>query len=224
MRSVVIAILLLALAGGVSAADRATMPDNPNAYQQPVDWSVGLQGDDPIIEIGRFATVYTNLADFLDDISPIYYFDDFSWANWGVPNAPSYDFGPVNGYGYTATATNGIFGIPGAISTNSALDPIVITFTGAPITALAGDFYGTDFDGVPVPANTIVTLSDGTVVSLPYPTVFAGFTSGVPIASLTISTDSTASVWVTFDNFYCGEMGSVATQAATLSDVKALFR
>jgi len=224
MRILVTAFLVLMLAQAAMSADRTTMLDNPNAYQQPADWSVGLQGDDPVVDVQRFATVYNNLADFLVVISPTYYFDDFAWADWSYPNAASWDFGPVNGYGYTATCASGIFGIPGAISTNSALDPITITFTGAPVTAVAGDFYCTDFDGYPLTANTTVTLADGTTVTLTYPTVFVGFTSGVPITSLTISTDSTTNAWVTFDNFYVGELGSVAVEARTLSDVKALFR
>lgn len=224
MRIFVTAILVLALSGIVMAADRDTMPTNPDAYYQPANWSEGLHGDGLVIEVSRLVTVYDNLADFLAVLSPTYYFDDFSWVDWGTISDPSWTFGPVNGYSYTVSAPGNVFSIPGAISTNSPLDPLTIVFDGAPVTAVGGDFFCTDFDGNPVSANTILTLDDGTVVTLAYPTVFAGFTSDVPIVSLTIATDNVDNVWVAFDNFYVGEMGTVATEAASLTSVKALFQ
>ena len=224
MRIFATALLVLALAGSLLAADRTTMPENPNAYVQPEGWSDGLMGEAPVITIERSTTVYTNLADFLAVLNPGYYFDNFAWAGWGVPNAPSYDFGPVNGYSYTASAVGGIFGIPGAISTNSAGDPMTIVFTGLPVTAVGGDFFCTDFDGIPVSVNTIVTLADGTSVTLAWPTVFVGFASTVPITSLIIDTDATINAWVTLDNFYVGETGVIATEGLTLSHIKTLFQ
>lgn len=224
MRILVTALLAISLAGAALAVDRDAMLDNPNAYVQPENWSADLEGDGPVVVVERSTIVFSNLTDFLAIISPGYYFDDFSWADWGVPNDASYFFGPVNGYSYTASAPNGIFGIPGAISTNSALDPITIVFDGAPVTAVGGDFFCTDFDGYPVSVNTILTLSDGTVVTLAYPAVFAGFVSTVPITSLILETDSATSAWLTLDNFYVGEAGTIATEGVTLSSVKTLFR
>ncbi|MDY0111094.1 MAG: hypothetical protein RBT60_14300 [Candidatus Krumholzibacteria bacterium] len=224
MRILVTALLAISLTGAALAVDRDAMLDNPNAYVQPENWSADLEGDGPVVVVERSTIVYSNLTEFLAIISPGYYFDNFSWADWGVPNAASYFFGPVNGYSYTASASNGLFGIPGAISTNSALDPITIVFDGAPVTAVAGDFFCTDYDGYPVSVNTIITLADGTVVTLAYPTVFAGFVSTVPITSLILDTDSVSNAWMTFDNFYVGEAGTVANEGATLSSVKALFR
>ncbi|MBN2172110.1 MAG: hypothetical protein JW819_12395 [Candidatus Krumholzibacteriota bacterium] len=219
MRILATALLILAVACGALAADRSVLPDNPNAYKQPADWSTGLQGDDPVVDMVR-ATVYTNLTDFLAVIAPDYYFDDFSWCSWQTVYAPSYQFGPVNGYSYTASASSYLFSIPGAISTNSALDPITIVFDGAPVTAVGGDFFCTDFDGYPVPATTNVTLDDGTVVNLVYPTVFSGFTSLVPIVSMVITPSND---WATFDNFYVGSLNVTATEARSLSQVKALY-
>jgi hypothetical protein len=224
MRTIVIAMLVLAFASSLLAADRATMPENPNAYVQPEGWSDGLMGEAPVIMVERSTTVYTNLADFLAILNPGYYFDDFAWVDWGDPYAPSYDFGPVNGYSYTVSSAGEIFGIPGAISTNTPNEPMIIVFTGLPVTAVGGDFFCTDFDGAPESVSTIVALADGTTVTLDWPTVFVGFSSTVPITSLVIDTDATAAVWVTLDNFYVGETGVIATESLTLSHIKTLFQ
>lgn len=219
MRILATTILILAVACGALAADRSDLPDNPNAYKQPADWSTGLYGDDPVVDMVR-ATVYTDIDDFLAVLAPGYYFDDFSWATWQDPYAPSYQFGPVNGYSYTASASSYLFGIPGAISTNSATDPITIVFDGDPVTAVGGDFFLTDYDGFPVSGTATVQLDDGTTVYLDYPTVFAGFTSVTPIVSMTLTPSND---WMTFDNMYVGALNVTPTEATTLSRVKALF-
>jgi len=219
MRILATTILILAVACGAMAADRSDLPDNPNAYKQPDDWSTGLYGDDPVVDMVR-ATVYSNLTDFLAVLAPGYYFDDFSWATWQDPYAPSYQFGPVNGYSYTASASSYLFGIPGAISTNTSNDLITIVFDGAPVTAVGGDFMLTDFDGFPVSGTVTVALDDGTTVNLTYPTVFAGFTSNVPIVSMTLTPSND---WMTFDNMYVGAMNVTPAAVKSISEVKALY-
>ncbi len=150
MRFFAIVALILALVVAAGATDRAAMPVNPNACKPPAEPHHGPQnGDGFVITTQRAATVYYNLAEFLAVLEADYYFDDFAWLDWAtISNVVSYQFGPVNGYSYTAFAANELFSIPGAMSTSAAEDPIILTFDGLPVTAVAGDFFGTDFDGI----------------------------------------------------------------------------
>lgn len=223
MRLIATALLILGLATLAVAADRDTMPDNPNAVELPADWSSQLKGGDMVVDQQRLITVYDNVGDFTAVLAPDYYFDDFSWCDWETVSGPSYTFGPVNGYSYTAAAPGDLFSVPGAISTNSPLDSITITFDGLPVFAVGGDFFVTDFDGNPIAGNCIVTMDDGTTVTLNYPTVFAGFVSDIAIVSMTLTTDEAVDCWVAFDNFYVGQVGTVAAEQTSLSSVKALF-
>ena len=224
MRFFVIVILMLALVGAASATDRTTMPDNPNAYYPVGGTHHGPQnGDGLVVTTFRDATVYYNLAEFLAVLAGDFFFDDFSWLDWGtITGVSTYQFGPVNGYSYTASAVEGLFSIPGAMSTNAAEDPITIVFDGLPVTAVAGDFFGTDFDGNPVATVVTVALGDGTTVELTYPTVFVGFTSVEPIVSMTISCGD--GLWVTYDNFYVGQVVMVPVENSSWGDIKAMYR
>jgi hypothetical protein len=223
MRPIVIAILMLALAVSAGAADRATMPDNPNATSQPNGLDPAQVGSFTV-DTQRDVTVYDDPDAFLGILAPGFYFEDFSAYGWGDISEVIYSFGPVNGYSYLAICDGQLYSVPGALSTNSAFDPMTIEFDGLPVTAVGGDFFTTDFDGAPNAFPITVTLDDGTSVTLEYPTVFAGFTSTVPIASITLTTpDQGTNAWVTLDNFYVGEVGAVAVEGVTLSQVKALF-
>lgn len=223
MRSLAIALSILAVVSTAIAADRTDLLHNPNAYEPPANPHQGPQnGDGVAIKTLRDATIYYSLADFLAVIQGDYFFDDFSWCGWGTVNAESYQFGPVNGYSYTAWASGGVFSIPGAMSTNSAEDPLVLTFDGDPVTAVAGDFFATDFDGNPMPTVVTVSLDDGTTVDLTYPTVFIGFTSATPMTSLTISCGD--GLWPTYDNFYVGSLIMVPVEEQTWGAIKALYQ
>lgn len=224
MRFFVIALSVLVAVSMAIAAERTDMPHNPNAYWPPADPHHGPQnGDGVVIETLRDATIYYNLADFLNVIQGDYYFDDFSWLGWGTIGGDlTYQFGPVNGYSYTASAANGLYSIPGAMSTNSAEDPLTLTFDGLPVTAVAGDFYGTDFNGNPITTVVTVALDDGTTVGLSYPTVFVGFTTAVPIVSLTISCGD--GLWPTYDNFYVGQLIMVPVENRTWGAIKSFYR
>lgn len=223
MRFFAIAILILVVVGAAGGMDRSEMINHTNPYYPPDDPQHGPQnGDGVVITQLRDATVYYNLADFLAVIEPDYFFDDFSWCGWGTVNAESYQFGPVNGYSYTAWASNGVFSIPGAMSTNSYEDPLVLTFDGLPVTAVAGDFFGTDYDGNPVATVTTIELDDGTIVQLDYPTTFVGFTSSVPITTLTITVFD--ELWPTYDNFYVGQLAIVPVEERSWTQVKALYQ
>jgi hypothetical protein len=224
MRFFAIVALILALVVAAGATDRAAMPVNPNACKPPAEPHHGPQnGDGFVITTQRAATVYYNLAEFLAVLEADYYFDDFAWLDWAtISNVVSYQFGPVNGYSYTAFAANELFSIPGAMSTSAAEDPIILTFDGLPVTAVAGDFFGTDFDGNPMITVVTVALDDGTTVELTYPTAFVGFTTVVPIVSMTISCGD--GLWATYDNFYVGQMAFVPVEDRSWGRIKTLYR
>ena len=108
------------------------------------------------------------------------------------------------------------------MSTNSAEDPLILTFDGLPVTAVAGDFFGTDFNGNPVPTLVTVALDDGTTVELTLPTVFVGFTTAAPIVSLTISCGD--GLWATYVNFYVGQLAIVPVEDRSWGRIKTLYR
>jgi hypothetical protein len=90
----------------------------------------------------------------------------------------------VNGYSFDAYAALGLWSNIGALSTNDAFDPLVFTFTGNPVTAVGGLFSATDIGGNPINQVVTLLLNDGTTYSLTG-TGFVGFTTTVPIISLT---------------------------------------
>ncbi|MBX3727050.1 MAG: hypothetical protein KF823_14165 [Xanthomonadales bacterium] len=154
--------------------------------------------------------VYTDLATFLQNVSPGYYAEDFASVPGGSAG-PSMNFSG-NGFAFTITATgpgsNNLFNEPGIISTDSALDAIVLTFTGAPVTAIGGNFWATDFSFAAVPRTMTLTLSDSTVETYTSsgPGDFRGFVTAAPITSITIdAADTPANGWSTMDNVVVGD-------------------
>jgi len=161
-----------------------------------------------VLSMPAMADMYTNETAFEALLQPGYYLEDFDGFVYEFIYSPL-SFGPVNGFSYEASASNDLYGSPGALSTNTATDPLTITFTGDPVTAVGGLFFGGDINGNTIPASVIVTLSDGTIES--YATsgdVFRGFTSTMPISYLTISTidDGGGYEWPTMDHFYVGSV------------------
>jgi len=223
MRLLLTLVLTLVMAGLAVGADRDAQPGSPDIYLQPENWSQGLAGDPMVIQDLRATTVYDTLADFLDLIADGYYYENFASIGYGDITDMSYAFGPVGGYSFTTSCDGGLYSVDGAMSTNSAGDPLVIAIDGVPATAVAGDFFCTDLSGAPITEPITVTLNDGTAVTMTYPTVFAGFISDEPITTITLTTDSTINAWVTVDNVYVGEAGTVDATASSFTQVKALF-
>ncbi len=167
------------------------------------------------------ATVYTDLASFMANVAPGSYSENFA----GVPtgSVPSLNFGPVNGFAYTVGATglgsNNLFNDPGIVSTDSALDSLIITFTGAPVTAVGGNFWASDISFFPTGTDITINLSDGTNVSYTStgPADFRGFISNVAITSMTIDApDVPANAWATMDNLVVGSAIPAPGAAAVL--------
>jgi len=138
-------------------------------------------------------TVYTNEAAFTGMLQPGYYLNEFSGYNW-TPLPGSINFGPVNGWTYTVSAsTGGLWGLPtygGCLSTEWPDAVMTVTPTGTKqVYAIGGRFFGSDWDGNQQNATMRIALSDGTVVVYNNTSYldFRGFTSSVPIAYLSVS-------------------------------------
>jgi hypothetical protein len=157
------------------------------------------------------AVWYTSEATFLAAMDPVFYLEDFDDFQYGVQlngsqtlwSAPG-----ANGYGWDASAALGLWSNDGALSTNSAMDPLILTFTGNPVTAFGGIFYGSDVNGGVVPtAEVTVTLSNGEFQTFTANgTDFLGWTGNAAIASvqLDVVEPTGANVWNTADHVYTG--------------------
>jgi hypothetical protein len=159
---------------------------------------------------------YTDKDAFVSLLQPDYYLEEFnsSYAP-GNPHAgtPSADYGPVNGYSFTLTTTtggdrpHGLWSITGAESVNNSLDKLIVIFTGRPVFAVGGNFYGVGFFDEYVESFITLTLSDGTVQNYKNTAIdeFWGFFSTLSIVSLSVdSYASPTDAGATMDNFYVG--------------------
>jgi hypothetical protein len=103
----------------------------------------------------------------------------------------------------------------GVLSTRSSGDQLTLTFSGAPVTAVGGDFNGAlfslNFRPLVASAKVVVTLDDGsseTFVARPGED-FRGFIARSPIQSLSIATPEIDEVfgdfpWGVIDNLVVG--------------------
>ena len=109
----------------------------------------------------------------------------------------------VSGITWTASAPGDLFAQGGFFSTNN---PTSMTFSFSPgVQAVAGNFFGTDFNFNPVPSLVQVTLADGTstILLASGPADFSGFFStGSAISSLSITAAGAGTVYPTVDNLY----------------------
>ena len=93
------------------------------------------------------------------------------------------------------------------MSTNSALNPLLIEFTGDAVTHNSGCLFASDLDGNYILGEVIITLSDSTVETLnpTGPEDFVYFISSTPIASIAIDApDTLGNAWATIDHLYVG--------------------
>jgi hypothetical protein len=155
------------------------------------------------------AGTYTDRTTFLTHVAAGFYENPFDDA---VPG-PSPPLNYTNGsFAYTVDASSpapagGLYNDTGLISTNAAADSIVVTFTGSPITAVGGNFWATDINVQPTGTDVTILLSDSTTLTFTStgPTDFRGFTTALPITSITIDAlDVPNPVWPTMDNLIIG--------------------
>jgi hypothetical protein len=163
-----------------------------------------------------FATnIYYNEVEFKGQITSNYYLEDFSGYQYGIPldgTSTDADFGPVNGYSWSASASVGLWSMDGALTTNLVLDTLTITFTGQQPTAVAGLFTAIDSVGNHITQqdlDIIVMLNDGTSVTINGSgDGFLGFTSIMPISYMTVKTGTSNPdfpyYWAQLDHFYVG--------------------
>jgi len=174
--------------------------------------------------------LHTDFLSFLSSLQGGAYIESFNGLDSNVE--PS-SFSGL-GYSYTLSAPGGLYATGTAVGTNFAEEVLTIDLTGgAPVTAVGGNFYGTDFDGDFVADETItLTLGDGSYVSYT-PTAatnFIGFVSSAPIASVSIEfTYFWVGRYATVDNLTVGasavpEPGQWALMAAGLAALGMLKR
>jgi len=168
-----------------------------------------------VASVANATVVYESAAGFEAAILPGYYLEDFDEFFEGQVTDPSYDFFE-GGWAYTTSAPNGLYSGPGVWSTNTAFDPLNIDFTGDAVTAVGGNMWVTDISFATIPGEITIELSDGTVEVIPTsdPGNFRGFTTDVPITSMSITpSTSGANGWATLDNFYVGAVPEPASLA-----------
>lgn len=169
-------------------------------------------------------TVHATQAAFLANLAPGFFLNNF--ANSGSGAFPSYAASGGSGpYAYTITAvgtgSQQLYNDPGLISTDSALDRIRVSFTGAAVTAVGGNMWGTDINFIAVPGASItVGLSDGTMDTFAgaSATTFRGYTSTTAITFIEIDAPEigATNVWSTLDNLYVGAAVPTPGAAALL--------
>jgi hypothetical protein len=136
-------------------------------------------------------TIYTSQSSFLAATAPGYYLETFnSLPQNSFLSSPQNFSG--NGFSYSASAAAGFFNVGPSgdtwLSTNNQLTDIVFTLTSNNITSVGGYFFLTDSSGALTGGTVTVTLNDGSTFSIANPnsTSFVGFTSAIPILSLTV--------------------------------------
>ena len=158
------------------------------------------------------ADVVETEGEFLDMIMDGYYVEDFDAYTYGSYQEYTLDLAQGD-WSYTISASGGAMSFlwsgDGCMSTNSALDGLLVEFTGAPVTAVGGWFYGSDIDGWYIPNPIHIELGDGTSYDFDPASGedFRGFVSpeGTPIASIWIDAPEVGpNAWSTLDHFYVG--------------------
>jgi PEP-CTERM motif len=157
-------------------------------------------------------TTYTSSTEFLARVAPGAYTNSFT----GAPDAqPSFSFSS-GGFAYTVSAPavllNDATYLSGSFIGNFYSNAtLTVTFTAGGPTAVGGDFYISDNQDSFVPAPVTVTLNDGTSTTFTpssETTGFRGFTSTLPILSLTMSAPGVAN-FNSMDNLVVGKVSAV---------------
>ena len=158
-------------------------------------------------------TIYTNQAAFLAATQPGYYLETFNSLPQFTQLASPLNFSS-SGFSYNATApTAGFFNLGPSgdtwLSTFHEFDPIIFNFTSNNVTSVGGFFFLTDLTGNVAGGTVTVTLNNGKMFSITdaSSTSFIGFTTGVPIQSLTVTPPSSGAtlVFATVNDFITGK-------------------
>lgn len=158
---------------------------------------------------GSDAGIYTTRAQLLDNLAPGWSENAFDEIGEGTGAPLEYDHGGVHYIiGTQPGAAGGLFNFTGGVSTANATDMLSIHLSGAPVTAIGGNFWSTDEEFAPRGTAVVLMLSDGTVhrFATAGPDAFRGFVSRVPITYLHIDAPDEGGVnaWSTLDNLVIG--------------------
>lgn len=156
-------------------------------------------------------TTYTTLASFTAAVAAGSYTEGF--ADPSFSGDPSADFAG-GAFSYTVSAPGALYGNGVFIGTNLPNEALTITFTGAAVTAVGGNFYSTNISDVFQAVPITITLSNGSVTTFTPTSVansFRGFTTALPISSLTLGAPG-QTFYAGMDNF---TVGSVVPEPGT---------
>lgn len=173
-------------------------------------------------------TFHTDTSTFLDALIGGAYTESFNGLDPLVE--PSVFSGL--GFSYELSAPGGLYASGRDVGTNLPEKTLTITFTGRPVSAVGGNFFGTDINPDFLPETLLISLSDGTAVtwSPVAKSNFLGFTSTVAITSMTLEfADFYIGRYVTVDNLTVGvspvpEPGQWALLAMGLGALSLLKR
>ncbi len=207
--SVTVAVDTTSLALGAYSANICIATNDSTQAMIAIPVTLNVNPPDLIFEDGFDGTAgpatYTDRTEFLTHVAAGYYENGFDDAVPGASPPLNYSSG---GWAYTVdAASDQLYNDTGLISTNLASDQIVVTFTGDPVTAVGGNFWGSDINVAANGSDLTVSLSDGTTETYAStgPTDFRGFTTAGPVTSLTLdASDDVANSWPTLDNLIVG--------------------
>jgi len=171
--------------------------------------------------------IYTSRTAFLGDVATGYFdngFADLPPTSGDVSEPARYYSDVASGVAYTidsSPAPDNLWFYPGIISARNSVASLVVTFSGTPVTAVGGNFFGVDVgDPNPVilPGSHVtltLTLADDSTRTFDFVSAgqdeFRGFTSNQPIKALSFTTpvipfdlDHPDWDWAALDNFISG--------------------
>jgi hypothetical protein len=169
--------------------------------------------------------IQTNQATFNAALAPGSYTETFTGLILNGVQSQSFPIPPVtSSFAYTATAgnANGVYANGNFIGNFNPNQTFILTFTGAPVRAIGGNFFISDQNDVFVSAPVTITYRNGTTVLAtdtftPASTAtFRGITVGLGdlnITTLTMSAPVGVNNFNTMDNLTVGtvpEPGSLA--------------
>lgn len=163
-----------------------------------------------VTAVSAQTTQYTTSATFLAAVVPGAYTETF--ADSGFSGNPDAVFSGGS-FSYLVSAPGDLYGNGVFIGTNLDNTPLTITFTGAPVTAVGGNFYATDVSDAFQGVSVTLTLSNGFTTTFTPTSVsnsFRGFTTVLPIASLTLGAPG-ATRYVGMDNLTVGAVPEPGT-------------
>lgn len=180
-------------------------------------------------------TWVTSETAFLTALVGAYYtetFDSFTTSGSPLSGQTSWDAPGANGFGFTASATSGLWSSVGALSTLNAEESITFTFSGGPVSAFGGFVTNSDISETPIPGAVEISLSNGATATVGDSSStgyfflgWVGDNAGDTITSATIRSNfNTSNDFVQIDAAHIGAVPEPGTIAALGVGAAALLR